>query len=126
MFTVISFKTIKQLRSGKMFHAPCLDDQPLASIDAIQKDDIELNARTPNVNTATTTVATPGDTTPRTMVDPQEEASARPLESETVKRTWWGKPVYEESSDLEEWLAFPDSADTSAHNAGPSRPMYVM
>ncbi|KAG8957079.1 Plasma membrane sulfite pump involved in sulfite metabolism, partial [Tulasnella sp. 408] len=126
MFTVISFKTIKQLRSGKMFHAPCLDDQPLASVDAIQKDDIELSARTPNVNTATTTVVTPGDTTPRTMVDPQEEASARQLESETTKRTWWGKPVYEESSDLEEWLAFPDSADTSAHNAGPSRPMYVM
>ncbi|KIO30670.1 hypothetical protein M407DRAFT_20203 [Tulasnella calospora MUT 4182] len=126
MFTVISFKTIKQLRSGKMFHAPCLDDQPLAAIDAIQKNDIELNARTPNPNTATTTiVATPGDTTPETVAEPQEEAS-RELESDTVKRTWWGKPVYEGSDDLEEWLAFPHITDTQAENTGPSRPMYVL
>ncbi|KAG8975472.1 Plasma membrane sulfite pump involved in sulfite metabolism [Tulasnella sp. 425] len=95
MFAVISVKTIKQLRVGNIFHAPCLDDHPLAAINSIRRNDIELSDRTPNVDTATTTVATPGDFTPPTTAGDQEDALARELEFETVKRTWWGRPVPE-------------------------------
>ncbi|KAG8946935.1 Plasma membrane sulfite pump involved in sulfite metabolism [Tulasnella sp. 424] len=91
MFSIIAFKTIIRLPSGEIFHAPCLDDAPLAGIC---NRDLEQSVRMPNATAATTAAATPGTFTPPTITDAREDAFARELGFQTVERTWWGRAEF--------------------------------